>query len=838
LTIPRQHQKVYPGSRAALAARALNSALLLLLTAVSARAQPSPGVPYRTGGDGGAGVNFFRPGHWSSILATLVNPADHPADVLSTHSFSRDTGLQFARQLWLPPEARRTSWYPVLPSGPARGLSLPFQTLLIDRTRGTEVLLKDAGGALIHDGLLLSQPGDEPVTGVIAEANDEQTAVLAQVARAAQKLSRRVSTVDLERLPPAAESLGALDHIVIASDRLADAPGLGAVRRWLHAGGRAWVRLERVAPATVSLLLGEDFPCSVVDRVGLTRWHRRAERGAAGPDEALETSEQQLTRRQAADEEDERQLQRFEPPVDMVRVVAPGARPMHTIDGWPASFWRRAGRGWVLFTTVAPRGWIAPRPKGEPPPADDIVHGFQADESLRQLAFAFFKHRQGPPLAADAFRPLLLGQVGHQVIGRATVASILGGCCLVVAAGGWWLARRGDLAHLGWLGPATALAAALLLLVLGAVRHGQVPPTVAVAQLIEATPGVDEAPVSGLVALYTPAATSGPLGAERGGVFVPEQAAQRGTSRMVWTDLDRWHWENLTLSPGLHLAPLQTTAAVGALSCQVTFGPAGIRGSAELGPLHDPADALIAFPVGRHLAVELTGAAGSFAVGAGTVMAPGQFIASTLLTAEQQRRQAVLARLLDRQGEPRYPQRPTLLAWTSPIDLGFTFMEQARGTGSALVALPIDVARPPPGTHVLIPAPFLPYHCVFRRDFSFLYDSKKGTWLSRSRPGKTMLRFQVPPALLPLQVERATLHIDISAPGRPLEVFADVAEEVLATRASPVGKLRIDIERPDVLQPDAGGGVHLGLAVSGPPGRDEWRINELRLELAGRIAEE
>src|SRR5262249_25611651 len=127
---------------------------------------------------------------------------------------------------------------------------------------------------------------NDPLTALIADADDAQTAVLAQSARAAQRLSPRLASLDLDDLPPAEQSLHGLDHLVVGSDRLAAAPaGLRAVRRWLHSGGRAALRLERVPPEAVSLLLGEDFPCAVVGRVGLTRWTLRSERGAAGPDE-------------------------------------------------------------------------------------------------------------------------------------------------------------------------------------------------------------------------------------------------------------------------------------------------------------------------------------------------------------------------------------------------------------------------------------------------------------------------------------------------------------------------------------------------------------------------
>jgi hypothetical protein len=101
--------------------------------------------------------------------------------------------------------------------------------------------------------------------------------------------------------------------------------------------------------------------------------------------------------------------------------------------------------------------------------------------------------------------------------------------------------------------------------------------------------------------------------------------------------------------------------------------------------------------------------------------------------------------------------------------------------------------------------------------------------------------------LLPLRLERAELEVDLNAQARPFEVFRGEGQqaEVLATRNSPVGKLHLTIDRPDVLQPDAGGGIYLGLAIGAAarlPGEEqassEWKINDLQLQLTGRVPEE
>ena len=56
-----------------------------------------------------------------------------------------------------------------------------------------------------------------------------------------------------------------------------------------------------------------------------------------------------------------KETQDHEEPVDFLRVVVDGADVRYTVDGWPAAVWLRAGRGQVLVTTLAARGWVRPR---------------------------------------------------------------------------------------------------------------------------------------------------------------------------------------------------------------------------------------------------------------------------------------------------------------------------------------------------------------------------------------------------------------------------------------------------------------------------------------------
>jgi len=714
-------------------------------------------------------------------------------------------------------------------------LSTPVKSLLIDRGGAGETLIGESGGTLVRESLLPTHPDTGPITGSIADPTDPDGSLLPRVARSAANLSPRIARVEVDAVSPSAIALQTLDQLVVSSDRLGSTPaGALAVRQWLHAGGRLWVQLDRVSPESVATLLGHDFPVTVVDRVGLTRWRIDRERAVVDPDdEAYDAAEKPSQSQPGL--RSEGSIDTFEAPVEMVRIVVLGIKPVHTVDGWPASFWMRSGRGVVLFTTLAPRGWVTTREKGaRTAVGQDPNARFKESESLQEIGNAFLRLRDTSPVKGVALDPLLTSQVGYRVVSRGFVVGVLVVFCLGLVAGGWWLNRRRALAHLGWAGPVAALMAAGLLVAAGSLSRSQVPATISSVQFVEITPGDADAIVSGRLALYAPDGTPATLGAERGGVYIPDGSAG-SIRRMVHTDLDRWHWDNLALAPGLHTTSFETTVRLSEpVAARVTFGPDGGMGTITPGPLQNLEDAILAMPSRSNFAVKLTG--GRFTVGTSDRLPRGQYLASGVLTGDQQHRRAIYQQLIEQKTWPRYPSRPTLFAWANPLDLGFTFVEGARRAGSALVAIPLELERPAPGTRVTIPAPFLPFRSVSGSNLTVLHSPRQDDWTPRTAAARMMFRFQIPPELLPLRVERATLEFEWNAHGRTVEVLGGAGAEVLAARSDAAGLVRIELDRPGSLRPDATGGLRFGLAVGA--GADEWKMTDLRLELTGLIPPE
>src|SRR5207244_13167066 len=116
--------------------------------------------------------------------------------------------------------------------------------------------------------------------------------------------------------------------------------------------------------------------------------------------------------------------------------------------------------------------------------------------------------------------------------------------------------------RVGWLGPAAGLGATGVFVGLAESSRRSAAPTVAVAQIVHPVPGMREAAVHGLLAVYRPESGTAAIGAGQGGFFDLDMAGCEGqTRRLTLTDMDAWHWENLTLPAGIRTAPFHCTVS-------------------------------------------------------------------------------------------------------------------------------------------------------------------------------------------------------------------------------------------------------------------------------------
>ncbi len=825
-------------------------AILVVSSRICAAQSPPAASPSFTKLGASAGIQRYVPGTWGIVKAELLNSTDHSVDLLAATYFAGEPEVLYARQAWLPAGTRRTIWYPIQvpPQELREATTSELKSLLYDRSHGGEQLLKPPSGQRLYSEQATLDPG-RSLTGYysgpgITPSPYDPPVVLpddisyeASVAiRLGVKLSPHIVTLRPEQYPPTVEGLNGLTNIVIANDAIdADVAAMAALRQWLHQGGRLWIQLDRVSPSTISQLLGIEFGCQVIDRVGLNEFEIR--------DVSSATSKFNVS---------------VEQPVDFVRVIPERVDIAHEINGWPASFWLKYGRGTVLVTTLAPEGWIRQRTT-EDTRTRRTLHEESNNtkyvplEPLEKLAARFFQPVPEPPISADKLRAMSNDQVGYRIVGRGTVTALLAVFCVGFGVVGTWLARKERSEMLGWLGPAGALGTAVVLVVLGTSARQAIPYTVAMTQYIESIAGTGDVLVTGTAALYSPdIQTNVNLGTKHGGSLIPADAGARGqTRRIVMTDIDSSHWEQLGLPAGVSSFVFTSQDSLKKpIQVAGTFGPQGFETGCDLGPLSNPEDALVVTGLGRRASATIE-AGGKALVRVSDVLPPEQFLSSTFMSDLQQHRMAVFRDLLTDGQFARQIDRPTMLVWTSPLEGEFLLPETMEVKGAALVAVPIQVKRPAPGTDVVIPSAFLAVRDVdgpaqlagSRQSFSF----RDGKWAELPTGARTWLRFELPREVVPMQVTKAVLNVRLNAPERFLEVegMAGANPVSFGRHNNPIGSFSFNIDRPEVLQLDEFGGLTFSVNVGdlkseaprpsldgGPENR--WKIDFVTLDVFGK----
>src|SRR5262249_26665633 len=248
--------------------------------------------------------------------------------------------------------------------------------------------------------LLDEEPDEDRVFGQLPQPDPPSVEAvrLAYLFRSVGKLSDFVQLINPGPLASTPKAFDGIDHFVLASGRIKnDRTGMQALRQWLEQGGKLWVMLDRVEPDAIAPLLGDALDFQVVDRVSLTTIK-------------IETPGNGLPAPKP---------QQHEQPVDFVRVLLPPQESVvHTINGWPVWFSRMVGRGKVVFTTLAPRGWYTQETPKEPP--------LPYDNSPMELLVDELQMSPEDPYRVEAFRPGLIEEIGYSVVNRATVGLVFG----------------------------------------------------------------------------------------------------------------------------------------------------------------------------------------------------------------------------------------------------------------------------------------------------------------------------------------------------------------------------------------------------------------------------
>lgn len=764
-----------------------------------------------------AGGYVYLPEKWGDLRINLMNSREEPRELLCTTYFNDRPNLQFGRRVWVPARSILRIAHPVVipPCDPAKGRTLNLQSLIVDSTEGSDVLVKNRSGQLLHDGAILVTHSPRN-TGMISKLGEqgskgvppEEVADIIEAGRVSQLLPRQFATLIDTFLPADESGWNCFDHIIIAENRIADdLAALSALRSWLHKGGRLWVMLDQVDPIVLERLLGDDFRSHVIDRVGLTTVRVDKTPSLSNPEGGIgETYD-------------------HEEPVDHVRVVSRDFDVTHTVNGWPAAMTRTFGEGSILVTTLGPRGWMRLTSENDMKHNDPNSYTrYIVNDPMKNISGEFFAVREPELLPQAALEPQVREYIGYSIPSWGQIVGTLIGFSVVLSGIALALMKCGRVESLAWIGSLIAVVTSVALLSIGRSHRSGIPSTEASLQMVQAIEGTDELRGQGVVAVYRPEESQAALSIQGGGQLMPDIAGlENAPRRMVATDLGTWHWENLPQPAGLRATSFsRAETPQDRIEARATFDANGVVGRLA-GPLTAGEDPMIASRNGR-LGVTLE-REGAFVARATDLFEKDQYLGSGYVNDEQERRRRTLEKLFTNSKRKDFPSRPLLMFWQDEWKQGFDFGKDVKSLGSTLVAVPLVYDRPPNGTEFVIPSVLLPYRNQTDPDgnpAATMWNYGRNEWQERSSPGTAWLNFQIPIELLPLTVNRARLDLKVTGPVGRIEIqgLQNKKAVSLKTVMDPVGSLSIELNDPQFLSVTAEGG--LVLAVSGgDPSRPE-----------------
>ena len=779
---------------------ALIFATVLAVSALPCLAQPG-GVEMASG-VGMSGLSAYRDGRWSVVRAELRNASGADAEALVLVKQPGEVGRQFGQRAWVPAGARRVVFAPVRPEGhDAEARSIDIESQLVRGEAGRETATPATPGLLVHfpEGIIIGLL-DDGRSAAIRGAVDALTADLGRPSRATAISGTTLDAMDR----PAAWDL--LDVLVVGAVPDPGPAQLEAARRWLVDGGRVWLMLDRGGAAIGEALAGPDWGLAMLGTTQLTDVPAGGLGAEGEPRDGA---------------------------VDMARAVWPGAEVLQTVGGYPAAMRRRVGAGELLVMTVAAEGWVD---------ADGAAGPWL--EGLKWLVepgSSGAATDAGPAVTSPAVRAFGEAEVGYEVLGRWVVIAVLAGFVVALLGFGWWAARAGRPERFAWAGLGLAAVAAAALIGLGLLRQTEADETLAQTQVVRHLSGQPYAAVDTLVSLYRPpgADTDALLRGEGGLPLLEGLTAEAGVVRVVWSDRDTWAFEVLRPAVGsvqdiglTRVAPVAEPRVV-----RLTPTASGViaepSGDAS-GGLSDP---LLVTPRGRY-AVSAD-ADGRLLIPSGPSLPPGVFAGSGLLSDQQVRRAALLEGLLS--GRDAVAE-PMLLAWTGGLPERLALSDATQQRTAAVTFIPLAWQRPTPGTAVALPEALIPFDVSRKRRGGTIYDPINRTFVSNVTMKQVMwLRFQLPPALLPMDLTGARVGVDLDAPARTVRILTERngSDVEAATVDSPLGRRTFELGPEQLPSIDEGGGVLIAVDVLDPlePGGipPGWTLRDVSLTVTGTI---
>ena len=266
----------------------------------------------------------------------------------------------------------------------------------------------------------------------------------------------------------------------------------------------------------------------------------------------------------------------YDEPVRNAMVYAEDDEVYHEVNGMPSSFWKKYGNGEILFTTMEARGLTRPKPFSTAYellpllPLQDLALRFfsptekaMTDVSVTNAELEAMTPESGDESDAaqdmrlametykgtsrvDEMREYLVSKVGFEIVAREHIAVVFGLFFILLCGTGVVLHRKGRLELMLVVAPVLVLFVCSYLYFVGSAKRHTLENLLASIQFVNAENQTRELPVRGFGAVYSEESVDANIQVSNGTIFWPDIEELTGQNiRMVWDDLESWHWEGL-----------------------------------------------------------------------------------------------------------------------------------------------------------------------------------------------------------------------------------------------------------------------------------------------------
>ncbi len=847
-----------------------------------------------------SGFSAFVPRRWGILSCEVWNPTDQSHALTIRANWETEdlttNAIQFTRNFTVPAKTVRVVSYPIripdhefsqkrlklgnlelnsritrLVDGQEVAVLSPLKTPL-DLAQITTDFNKPALGFMAPDPKdLLERYLRLTNVGVDVEMIDSESLRMIKSIKSDREAGISVFVPQGTEIPATSTALDALDQLVIADERVIhDVALMATIRQWVANGGRLWIMLNETGVELPQRLLGDSLSLSGLGKERLS--HVEIVSVNSGQEPLVFD---------------------YDVPVENAVVFAEDVEVYHEVNGMPSSFWKKFGNGEVLFTTLEARGLTHPKPFSTSyellpllPLQDLAIRFFEptekvmTDVSVTNMELAAMtpdpddesdaahdmrmkmETHQGTS-RVDEMSEYLVSKVGFEIVAREHIAIVFGLFFVVLCTVGIVLRRKGRLELMLLAAPGLVLIVCTYLYFVGSAKRNTLENLLASIQFINAENQARDLSVRGFGAVYSEESVNEDIYVSNGTLFWPDFQELTGQNiRMVWDDLESWHWEGLQIPGGtVRTFPFEkTVASEQPVFAKATFGENGMQGSYELGPLTNLEHGLLVSPTGERVSVMFED--GNLVIGS-EELSDSQFdTTSTLVDEETGNRINFINALLKRENADvmKYPSVPSLFVWSDPLELGIEFPGDQKVIGSALTVMPIRIGKTEPGEKFVVPSimtSFYPSNAINGIGASYAYDFTKDQWSEEkiNRSHQMWLKVKVPAEVMPATITKATVTVDIQAGERVVNSVGRVLGDnglynpvILDTRKSPNGQELFVFENPEHLVIDENGYIFLGINIGldpipGESGSDQaerekdyfWQINDVDVSLEGTV---